>query len=103
MFSAWSASNPNAEKKPGTLSKKQINDVMLEGTPDALQAVRDVMTNDKHPKQIEAAKIWIEHAIGRPMQAVELSGKDGGPIESQIAVTDPVEAARIYQKMVNGT
>jgi hypothetical protein len=43
------------------------------------------------------------HAIcdGMPVARTELTGKDGGPLQSVSATTtDPVEAARIYQEMI---
>lgn len=40
----------------------------------------------------------------RDRASVEHTGKDGGPIQAiGITTNDPVEAARIYQKLVNGT
>lgn len=32
-----------------------------------------------------AARIWLEHAIGRPTQALELSGPEGGPLGLDVA------------------
>lgn len=31
---------------------------------------------------VGAARLWLEYVIGRPTQAVELSGPDGAPIET---------------------
>ncbi len=46
---------------------------------------------------------WLKSQAGwKDMQRVELTGSGGGPVQS-IAITtnDPIEAAKIYQQMMN--
>ena len=52
------------------------------------------MHDAAHPKQAEVALALLQHAIGRPAQAVELSGKDGAPIEIE-ALSDRALAERL--------
>ena len=58
-----------------------------------------IARQDGHPHQhtmlVKAAEL-----AGEMKQAVELTGKDGGPVS--IASLDPVEAAREYQRIMRG-
>ncbi len=51
----------------------------------------------------KGALVDIGRHLGMFKDKVELTGKDGGPIQSISSVTtDPIEAARIYQEMITG-
>ncbi len=76
----WRKNNPDA---PLTDSerKRMIKSILREGTPDALNALHDVILDPEHKDHVTAAKTWVEHDIGRPMQAVELTGENGGAVQ----------------------
>lgn len=57
------------------------------------------------PQSVTAAIFWLKTRAGwkETPQAVELTGKDGGPIQSVgIQTADPMEAARVYQDIMGG-
>lgn len=88
----WTEAHPDAEKKPETLSRKAIRFMLEDGAPDALQRLHDEMTDPTSPKGVEAAKHWLDHTIGKPMQGVELSGPEGGEIQIGVirrVIVDP--------------
>ena len=76
----WREEHPEGVAKPGTVSKKQLRDYMASGMPDVIDKAFEVALDDKAPKQFDAIKMLTEQHLGRPMQAVELSGKDGGDV-----------------------
>lgn len=65
----------------------------------------DIALNDKAPDmaRIAAADKLLDRIEGKPVQKTELTGKDGGPLASVVAnSTDPIEAAKAYQRLMNG-
>jgi hypothetical protein len=74
-----------------------ITDVRLlarvEG-PEAIRKLTAIMKNEAatHMAQIAAASQLLDRGWGRPPQAVELTGAEGGPI--QIMEVDPLDVIR---------
>jgi hypothetical protein len=52
--------------------------------------------------QFMAANALLDRAVGKPAQAVALTGADGEPLRLTATVTDPIEAARIYAAVLGG-
>lgn len=50
--------------------------------PEALGAIRDVMSNPAHMRQEQAAEYIVNQALGTPRQSVALSGPNGEPLQS---------------------
>jgi hypothetical protein len=50
--------------------------------------------------KFQALREMLDRLQGKPTQKTELTGKDGAPLA--IATTDPVEAAKAYQRLMNG-
>lgn len=69
----------------------------------ALNALVEIATKgESEAARVSAANALLDRGYGKPPQALEHSGPNGGPIESVSAVaTTPDEAAKIYQKMMN--
>jgi hypothetical protein len=88
MMAAWTAANPDAEKKPETPSTKVIRAMVAEMSPDALQAIKEILADKRHPKRFEAANAIMQQHIGKPMQAVELGNGDGGPLRIIVTQDD---------------
>lgn len=60
---------------------------------------------EHYPPDTPAASLWLRNrqpAKWRDRTQHEITGKDGGPVQSISTVTnDPVEAAKIYAKLMN--
>ncbi len=61
----------------------RLRDLAREKTEEALSTLLSVMTDEKSPAsaRVAAACAVLDRGYGRPIQATEISGKDGGPIE----------------------
>ena len=90
----WRKEHPEWENKSSLPSTKQIRDYVMGLAPDAVDVLGNILHDAAHPKQAEVALALLQHAIGRPAQAVELSGKDGAPIEIE-ALSDRALAERL--------
>ena len=68
----WRKNNPDA---PPTHSERAriLREIIRDGTPEALDAVRDIIDDPLHKDSLSAAKTWIEQDLGRPTQAVEMN------------------------------
>jgi hypothetical protein len=43
---------------------------------------------------VPAAKVWLEHVVGKPPQAIQVTGPDGGPLRLSLAgITGTIMAA----------
>jgi hypothetical protein len=83
--------NPgNSGGKPGRSGRKpDAFKAMCRGLAshaDTLRAVRAILKDALHPQFMAALKWATENGYGRPLQAVEHSGPDGGPIAQTVAV-----------------
>jgi hypothetical protein len=54
--------------------------------PGTIKAVVDKLSELAKGGDIPAAKLLLDHAIGRPTQAIELSGPDGAPLADVAAL-----------------
>lgn len=75
---------PNAGRKPGAVKKAKL-DIAEKAKAygeDALATLADIMgdTNAPHSARVSAANHLLDRGFGKPMQAVEVGGKDGEKI-----------------------
>lgn len=83
----WRAENPDAPLTDGE-RKKMIRAILREGTPDALQALHNVVMDPEHKDHFNAAKTWVEQDIGRPAQAIDLGNGEKGPLRITVTQDD---------------
>jgi hypothetical protein len=50
-------------------------------TPDRVKEVEQALFKAAVGGDVPAAKVWLEYTIGKPVQAVELSGPDGSSLD----------------------
>jgi len=77
---------------------------LAEGSVKANVKVAQALFRQAEKGSVAAIIFWLKTRGGwkESPQAVELTGKDGGPVSSISTVTnDPVEAARIYAQLMN--
>jgi hypothetical protein len=78
-------------------------------TPENIRQVGDKLVEEALGGNVYAAKVWLDHVLGRPLQALEISGPDRGPVPWQMfqliltavreAVPDPVAQHRIAEAL----
>lgn len=54
-------------------------------TPEHLKGMYVSLTKMALGGDVAAIKLWLEYAIGKPVQALELSGPDGGSLGLDVA------------------
>ena len=72
---------------------------MFEGRGDDREMV-GLLKKIKWPDKVKNLELLGRH-FGMFTDNVALSGKGGGPIQTVTAVTDPQEAAKIYQQLMS--
>lgn len=80
----WRETHPEWAEKPTGPSKKAIRDYISSGIPDVIDKAFTLAMDDMAPKHFDAIKMLTEQHLGRPAQAVEVSGAEGGPLQVQI-------------------
>lgn len=61
--------------------------------PDDIQRVARRLVEAAEAGDVQAAKLWLEYVIGKPPQAIELSGTDGEPLLNADRLTSLVLSA----------
>jgi len=93
---------PNAGKgRPkGSLNKAtaDLRSAAQEYTTASLKTLAGIMENEKQPAaaRVSAAIAILDRGHGKPVQAIEASGPDGGPIQTQD------QAARAWVEQLTG-
>jgi hypothetical protein len=59
--------------------------VLTSATPEQVRAVIVRLGEQAAEGDVAAAKVYLDHVLGRPAQAIELSGPDGEPIGIEMA------------------
>jgi|SRR5881392_3953908 len=70
-------------RKKGTPNKSSngIRDLAQQYGPDAIMELATILTtSENHQARIAAAKELLDRGYGKAMQAIEMSGPDGGEI-----------------------
>ena len=69
--------NPGGQTKL-TLEAKEFRDKCREASPEAFGVIIELMTSAKDQSiRLQAAKLILERAYGKPAQSVELTGEGG--------------------------
>lgn len=76
MFKKGKSGNPE-----GRRVEKLSDKLAQQYGPAAIETIQELMRTSKSPKiRLDAAKYLADRAYGKAPQAVELQGKDGGPL-----------------------
>lgn len=76
---------PKGSRDAATIEQKgTLSDLARSHAPAALQTLVDVATSGQSESaRVTAASALLDRGYGKPSQGVELTGKDGGPVEIQ--------------------
>ncbi len=75
---------PGAGRKPGKVSqaKRDLMEMAKGHAPRALQVLIDIAVNgEAEAARVSAANAILDRGYGRPVQGVEVAGKDGGALK----------------------
>jgi hypothetical protein len=82
-FKKGQSGNPGGRPKK-TEEERTLEAMCRERTPEALHAILRIMAGSKQDRaKLAAAQYVLDRAWGKPKESVELSGADGGPIETK--------------------
>lgn len=81
-----------AGRKTGAIiteAKRELSAMAQEHAPQALKTLVDIARNGKQEAaRVAAANALLDRAYGKPPQALEHTGKDGGPVQVIISRDD---------------
>lgn len=90
--------NPSGRPK----KNRELQELAREATPEAFSRLKAIMRQQKDIKAaLQAAQIIIERGYGKVRQAIEHTGAEGGPIQTE-ALTDAEAARRIAFALAKG-
>lgn len=82
---------------PGGRPKEDANlkELARARTAEALETLVSIMQNDEAPPaaRVSAACAILDRGYGKPTQSTELTGKDGGPIQTEMSRTEVARRA----------
>ena len=80
-FVKGQSGNPNGRPKKRLPDGRTLSDVAREHTEDAINTLVEIMRDgDSDSARHSAACSLLDRAWGRPSQAVEVTGEDGGAV-----------------------
>lgn len=97
-FVKGQSGNPGGRAKV-TVNGMSLTEMARVHTEKALKALVEVVSNEEAPEsaRISAATALLDRGWGRPAQAVELSGPDGGPIQTENIDVGALSAAALRE------
>lgn len=89
-FEKGKSGNPGGRPK----KNREVEQLCREASPEALVRLKQIMRQQKDIKAaLQAALGILAYGLGKPRQAIEMTGAEGGPIQTE-TITD-TEAARL--------
>jgi hypothetical protein len=74
----FAAGNKLSLGNAGNRRQRELRTALVEAaTPEKVRAVEESLHEVAVGGDVAAAKVWLDHVVGKPVQAVELSGPDG--------------------------
>lgn len=70
--------------------------------PAAMRLVKRILEGETKAtprEQLEAAKLALAYARGKPRESVEITGKHGGPIQTVAVLGDAAHAAQVLEHL----
>lgn len=97
-----------AGRKPGVVSQAKLTlaeQARVYG-PDLIKALYRIAMDDEAPTnaRVSAANSILDRAYGKPLNAMEVTGKDGGAIEhtvkARVVIVPPKEIALVATRLI---
>jgi hypothetical protein len=81
----------------GNRRQRELRAALMEAaTPEKVRAVEATLHELAVGGDTTACKVWLDHVVGRPVQAVELSGPDGTASGVEVLMTAVLAALSPY-------
>jgi hypothetical protein len=81
----------------GNKRMKELRRALLEcATEEKVKAVEESLHELAVGGDVAAAKVWLDHVVGKPLQAVEVSGPDGQGLGVEVLMTAVLAALAPY-------
>jgi hypothetical protein len=85
--------NRIARGNPGNRRMAELRKALLEcATPERVAAVEKTLYTAAVGGDIAAIRVWLEHMVGRPVQAVEVSTPEGQSLDVAMVAAVALEA-----------
>src|SRR5262249_47427828 len=89
--------NTIAKGNVGNARMKELRRALLDcATPEKVKAVEESLHELAVGGDVAAAKVWLDHVVGKPVQAVELAGPDGQTLGMEVVMTAVLAALAPY-------
>ena len=95
MFVKGQSGNPGGRAKARMPDGRTLSEAAREHSPKALAVLVEALTNPD--TCFAAAKELLDRGFGRSAQAVELTGEDGGPVETRILTVGALSEAALRE------
>lgn len=94
---ARGGARPGAGRRKGATDKLKadVKALASEYGAAAIKALAEIATGGNQPAaaRVSAANALLDRGFGKPSQAVELTGKDGGPVQQAIVTPEQLAEA----------
>ena len=89
--------NAIGKGNPGNRRQRELRAALIEAaTPEKVKAVEEALYELAVGGDVAAAKVWLDHVVGKPVQAVELAGPDGQALGMEVVMTAVLAALAPY-------
>lgn len=82
-FKAGQSGNPGGRPK----ESPEVKELARKYTAEAVETLAKHMRGDDVRASVAASQALLDRGYGKPSQAVEVSGNEGGPIEQSLVVS----------------
>ena len=74
--------NAIGKGNPGNRRQRELRAALIEAaTPEKVKAIEEALHELAVGGDVAAAKVWLDHVVGKPVQALEVSGPDGQALD----------------------
>jgi hypothetical protein len=93
----FAAGNRHSVGHKGNGRQRELRAALIEAaTPEKVREVEASLYELATGGDVQAARVWLDHVVGKPLQAVEVSGPDGQGLGVEVLMTAVLAALAPY-------